>query len=236
MVAADPGTVLVYSDVGCPWAYLAVHRLRATRSRLGLDDVIVLDHRAFPLELVNREPTPWALLGSEIPVIAGLDPDAGIHVWDGHPATWPVTTLPAMEAVQAAKQQDLRASERLDVALRRAFFAEGRCISLRHVILEAAAEADVDVAALEEALDTGTARRRVIDNWRVAQDEDVTGSPQLFLPDGSEVHNPGIEIDWTAEQGSGFPVVTADQPGVYEGLLRRAAELSGATGGRSKTP
>jgi hypothetical protein len=36
-----PGTVVMYSDIGCPWASLALHRLRKRRAELGLDDVVV---------------------------------------------------------------------------------------------------------------------------------------------------------------------------------------------------
>jgi hypothetical protein len=64
----------------------------------------------------------------------------------------------------------------------------------------------------------------------------VTGSPQLFLPDGTDVHNPGIEMEWTGEQGTGFPVIAKDEPEIYAGLLRRAAELAGAADGRSNAP
>ena len=67
-----------------------------------------------------------------------------------------MTLLPPMEAVLAAKEQSLAASEELDRGLRRAFFAESRCISLRHVILEVASDCDsLDVATLADALDSG---------------------------------------------------------------------------------
>ena len=59
--------------------------------------------------------------------------------------------LPAMEAVQAAKEQGLAASEALDRGLRRAFWGESRCVSLRHVILEVASETDgLDLAQLAD--------------------------------------------------------------------------------------
>ena len=37
MADVAPRTVLVFSDIACPWAGVAVHRLHASRSRLGLD-------------------------------------------------------------------------------------------------------------------------------------------------------------------------------------------------------
>jgi predicted DsbA family dithiol-disulfide isomerase len=221
-LSAAPGTVLLYSDIGCPWAHLAVHRLQAARARLGLDGALELDHRAFPLELANQRPTPWRALAAEIPVVGGLEASAGWQVWQGDAATWPVTTLPALEAVQAAKAQGLTASERLDRGLRLAVFGQSRCISMRHVILEVAEEAGLDVAALREALDDGRARREVFEQTRVAEGSAVKGSPHFFLPDGTDAHNPGIEFEWVGEEGRGFPVVTKDDPSAYEELLRRA--------------
>ena len=238
MIEAEPGTIVVYSDVGCPWAHLAVHRLLATRSRPGLDDDVVLDHRAFPLELVNRRPTPRRILAAEVPVVGGLDPEAGWQVWQGDPATWPVTTLPALEAVQAAKEQGRRASERLDRALRVAFFGESRCISMTHVVLDVAGEVGLDVDALATAVEHGRGRPAVFDHWRHAQDTDVKGSPHVFLPDGTDAHNPGIEMTWSGEHGVGFPMVIEDNPSVYDDLLLRAAgvEVGEAPGSVPREP
>jgi predicted DsbA family dithiol-disulfide isomerase len=223
MVDVAPGTIVVFSDVGCPWAHLAVHRLLVARHRLGLDDEVVLDHRAFPLEVFNRRPTPRLVLSAEVPVVGGLDPDAGWQVWQGDLATWPVTTLLALEAVQAAKEQGLAASERLDRALRVAFFGQSRCISMRHVVLEVADACGVDAEALREALDEGRARRTVFEQCQGAEDGDVKGSPHVFLPDGSDAHNPGIEMEWVGEHGAGFPVIGKDDPRVYDDLVTRAA-------------
>lgn len=222
-LSATPGTVLLYSDIGCPWSHLVVYRLLTARARLGLDDALVIDHRAFPLEVVNARPTPRRTLVAEIPVVGGLDPAAGWQMWQGDLATWPVTTLPALEAVQAAKAQGLGASERLDRGLRMAFFGQSRCISMRHVILEVADEAELDVDALRQALDEGRARRDVFEQARVADEGPVKGSPHVFLPDGTDAHNPGISFEWAGEEGVGFPMVTKDNPSVYDDLLRQAA-------------
>lgn len=53
--------------------------------------------------------------------------------------------------------------------------------------------------------------------------DDVQGSPHFFLADGSDVHNPGIELHWEGEPGSGFPVVDTDDPSAIDELVRRAA-------------
>jgi hypothetical protein len=42
----------------------------------------------------------------------------------------------------------------------------------------------------------------------------------------SDVHNPGIAMHQVGEPGAGFLVVDADDPGVYEELVRRAAGVN----------
>ncbi|MEY2449616.1 MAG: hypothetical protein QOH79_3092 [Acidimicrobiaceae bacterium] len=217
------GTIVVWSDIACPWATLAVHRLHTERTRLGLEGRVTLDHRCFPLELVNGRCTPRKVLTAEVPVTGALAPEFGWKVWQAPESEWPVTTLPALEAVQAAKEQSLDASEALDLALRRAFFAESRCISMRHVVLDVASSIPaVDSDALAKALDNGTERKTVVRQWHDAVDGPVQGSPHLFLPDGSDAPNPGITMHWEGKHGAGFPVVDADDPSVFEQLLRRS--------------
>lgn len=224
MIEVDPGTIVVYSDIGCPWAHAAVFRLHQARREQGLEDVVRFDMRPFPLELHNEQPTPKLVLDAEIPVVGAIAPDAGWTMWQGPAYDYPVTMLPALEAVEAAKEQGLRASEQLDRALRVAFFSESRNVSMRHVIVEVAAScSDVETAKLLEALDDGRARSAMMSLARRSQGDEVAGSPHVFLPNGIDVHNPGVEMHWEGEHGKGFPVVDRDDPGVYEELVNRAA-------------
>jgi predicted DsbA family dithiol-disulfide isomerase len=225
MVDVAAGTLLIYSDIACPWATLALAGLWEARERLGLADRVRFDHRAFPLELFNSRPHPRAGLDAEIPVIGALAPDFTWSVWRRRPEEYPVTTLLPLEAVQAAKEQSVAASEQLDLALRRAFFSDSRCISLRSEIEQAAkACADLDLTALMDALDEGRARRAVIDQWRAADTDDrIKGSPHVFLPDGSDSHNPGVAMHMQGEHGRGFPVIDSFDGSVYGDLIKRAA-------------
>ncbi|MEA2452436.1 MAG: hypothetical protein QOG04_1146 [Actinomycetota bacterium] len=224
-IKVGAGTIAVYSDITCPWAHVSVHRLHETRERLGLTDVITFDPRAFPLELMNDAPTPKKILDAEIPVAGALEPDAGWQMWQGEESEYPVTTLPALEAVIAAKEQGPRPAELLDRALRRAFFGSSRTISMRHEILAIAKEIDeIDPDALEGALEDGRARSALTKDYLVSETDSVQGSPHLFLADGTNVHNPGIELHWAGEHGQGFPVVDSDDPAIYERLLEQAAK------------
>lgn len=221
---APPGTILVWSDIGCPWAHAFVHRLHETRKRLGLDDRVKLEHLSYPLELFNERPTPKHIVEAEVPVVGALEPEAGWRVWTERDGHWPVTMLPALEAVRAARLQSNAAADRLDSALRVAFFGNGLCISMRHVILEVARECgDVDVDRLADTLDEGRARKRVIEEWRRASAGDVKGSPHVFLSDGTDSHNPGVRMHWEGEHGVGFPVIDNYDPEAVDELLQRAA-------------
>lgn len=215
-----PNTLAIWSDLGCPWSHAVVWRLHDARSRLGLEGRVVFDHHAFPLELFNSEPTPRPRIEAEWPVASKLAPRAGWQPWSGPDHAWPVTMLPPMEAVQAAKLQSPAAAEELDRGLRRALWGESRCISLRHVILEVASECDaVDVAGLADALDDGRARRALFDDWRVARGDEVRGSAHLFAPDGTNGQNPGIVTGWNGDVAT----IEADDPTAIDDLVLLAS-------------
>ena len=224
MFDVSPGTLVVYGDIACPWSHLCVHGLRRARHRLGLDGQVDLDLHSFPLELFNGRGTPKRTLDAEIPVVGALDPSAGWQVWQRPDFEYPVTTLPALEAVQAAKAVSLRASEDLGRALRYAFFAESRTVSLMSVILDVASTCNsVDLDVLGDALDHGRARAMVIEQRDTATRIGVKGSPHVYLPDGTDVANPGIDKHWEGEEGKGFPVIDCYDPSIYDDLIRRSA-------------
>ena len=226
MPDVKPGTIAVYADIGCPWAHLCLHRLHQAIEGAGLSGRLEIDNRPFGLEVVNERPTPKLTLDAEVAVVGALDPAAGWQMWQGKAYEYPVTMLPAMEAVEAAKDQGLGPAAALDRALRVAFFAESKTVSMRHVILEVAGSVPgLDAAALTERLDAGAARATLMREIERSRDDDrVKGSPHVFLADGGEMHNPGIETEWEGEHGKGFPVVHSDDPSVYADIVRRSAE------------
>lgn len=76
-VHVKPGTVVLFSDVVCGWATVALHRFYQARERAGLSDALHVDHQLYLLEDVNRFPIPKRFLDSEIPVVGALAPDFG---------------------------------------------------------------------------------------------------------------------------------------------------------------
>src|SRR6478609_277642 len=172
------GILTVWSDIGCPWASLAIATLHSAAEHAGTG--VLVDHRAFPLELFNRRATPKPIIDAEIIAIAGLCPELEWRQWIA-PEAYPVTMVPAMAAVQAAKSDDvggLVASTELDARLRDAFYRDGRCISIHAEILDIAASCPaVDADALDAALRTGAGIADVFAQWRVADGPAVQGSP-----------------------------------------------------------
>ena len=102
---------------------------------------------------------------------------------------------------------------------------QSKTVSMRHVILDVARSVPgLDATALAERLDEGAARAALMEEIRRAlDDDDVKGSPHVFLAGGGQMHNPGIEMEWEGEHGKGFPVVGSDDPSVYADIVRRSA-------------
>jgi predicted DsbA family dithiol-disulfide isomerase len=163
-------------------------------------------------------------------------------VWTAPDDLYPHTVLLAAEAVHAAKAQSVGAGDALDAALRRAFWLQSRSIAHRQVILDVATEAAAELAAtagepavrldvdeLADALDTGRHRRDVMADFMIARTDGIPGSPTLRLPDGTVTTNPGMKVHWEGPWAAGYPIVDADDPRVYEDLLRRAASAAPAT-------
>ncbi len=221
MVEVASGTIVVFADPGCAWAHAAMYGLHEARQRLGLE-AVSFDIRAFPLELHNSRPTPKWILDAEVPVVGGAAPKAGWAVWHNALYRYPVTMLPAMEAVHAVKDQDLGVSDRFDRALRIAFFRESRCISMHEEIVSIGSSIQgLDPDRLDRDLQEGTYRRKVFDDFESSKSDEVKGSPHVFLPDGTDFHNPGIDMSWD-DPKNGFPVIHSYDVSVYDDILVRA--------------
>jgi predicted DsbA family dithiol-disulfide isomerase len=189
----NPVVVDVWSDIHCPWALIAVHRLRAARDRHRLD--VVFAPRAWPLEWVNRRGTPRGIVTTETAALASHEP----ALFNSYTAeSWPSTFVPAFELVAATRRlHGLRAAEDVDYALRLAFFRDSVDVSISAGLREAltiAYELNADLRP-EEILDawlhTNT-RTDVAADFSISKTLPIQGSPQVFWPDGTTTHNPGM--------------------------------------------
>jgi predicted DsbA family dithiol-disulfide isomerase len=215
------GVITVWSDIGCPWATLALHTLRKAMAASQTEALV--DHRAFPLEVLNRRPTPKHIVDAEIIAIGGLIGDLDVRPWSAPDWTYVVSTLPALEAVQAAKSAavgGLQASDQLDEALRFAFFRDHQCVSVLSVILDVASGCPaVNLEALEEALSSGVARRSVMEQGQTARNPVIVCSPHVFSASGYGVSNPGAVYTWSGGPERGLPRLTSYDPSWTEELL-----------------
>lgn len=186
-----PIPIAMYADLACPYAYVSAYRLRKLRDEYR--GTIIIEHKSLALEYVNREPTPKTLLNSELPLLVQEEPDIPYRPWKRPEAEWPVTMWPAFEAVKCAERQSLALADDLDWAIRVAFFAESRCISLRHVLLELAQQVGLDMERFADDFDRGVTKYQVLqeaqEGWELLR---VAGSPTFVLPSGKQISNVGL--------------------------------------------
>ena len=186
-----PIPLAMYADLACPYAYVTAYRLRKLREEYR--GTIVIEHKSLALEYVNKEPTPKAVLELELPVLIREEPDIPYQPWQRPESEWPVTMWPAFEAVKCAERQSLELADDLDWAIREAFFAENRCISLRHVLLELAQQVGLDMERFAGDFDRGVTKYQVLqeaqDGWERLR---VAGSPTFVLPSGKQISNLGL--------------------------------------------
>ena len=204
---------------------MAVYRLRQLRSEL--EGRVRILAKALSLELKNERPTPKNVVDLEIPLMAQQEVDLPIGPWRSPEWQYPATILPAFEALVCAAEQGNPAASEFGWRVRRAFFGESRCISMRHVLLEIAAESGLDVECFARAWDTGNARATVIaeshHGWEVLK---VAGSPTFVLPSGEQAHNPGASrVTW----GPNYTVRKLEPPQqpwreAYAAMISRAVD------------
>jgi predicted DsbA family dithiol-disulfide isomerase len=206
--------VTIWSDIHCPWAFVATHRLRKARDEHRPD--VVIDQRPWPLEWVNGEGTPRGIVTQETAVLANHEPEI-FSAFRG--ASWPSSFLPAFELVAAARQvHGPRAAEDVDYALRLAFFRDSVDVSVRAGLEQALAlvgsvggdvGADVDVDKVLATWDDGAVRAEVRRDFERSKALPIEGSPQVFWPDGSATHNPGMaDHEWVR----GIPRIRSTDP------------------------
>lgn len=187
----DPIPLAMYADLACPYAYVTAYRLRKLRDEYR--GTIVIAHKSLALEYVNREPTPKSVLELELPVLVQEEPDILYQPWRRPESEWPVTMWPAFEAVKCAERQSLALADDLDWAIRVAFFAESRCISLRHVLLELAQQMGLDTERWAFDFDRGVTKYQVLQEAQEGWERlHVEGSPTFVLPSGKQISNVGL--------------------------------------------
>lgn len=173
----------VFADVTCPFTHVGLRRIIHEREQLGRATPR-LRVRAWPLELVNRQPfDPGAMADKCAALREQVAPELFSNV---NPTTWPSTSLPALSLIHAAYRTSTEMGERAGLEVREALFERGRDISdeaelatiARH--LGIAGTNDDDVTSIEA-------------DWAEGQERGVIGSPHFFFGD-DHVFCPTLDI------------------------------------------
>lgn len=173
----------MFADVGCPFAHAGLRAFVRLRDERGLTEPS-LHVRAWPLEIVNGEPTTGSFLAPEIAALQrGPAPDlfAGFD-----PGAFPATTRPALASAAAAYRVGPDVGEAFSLAVREVLWEHGRDIADPAVLGDLRANLGVpeptpaDVTSIEADLAEG--RRR-----------GVTGSPHFFTSAG-DFFCPSLDI------------------------------------------
>jgi predicted DsbA family dithiol-disulfide isomerase len=194
---SQPIQIAMYADLTCPFAYLVHHRWRQVREEYR--DRVVIVHKSLALEYVNKQPTPKPTLDIEEPLLFAPDGDVPYQPWHAPASEWPVTIWPAFEAVKCAERQGLNHADDLAWAIRTAFFADSRCISMRYVLIDLARAAGLDQDRLTTDFDSGQTKPLVIEEARNGWEKlKVPGSPTFVLPSGEQIVDfalPDLDLD-----------------------------------------
>lgn len=215
-----------FADLHCPHAYLTRYRLKQLED--DYRDRVRFRSMCLSIELYTQRPTPKRILDNETPLIATLEQGLPYVPWpEGKTSAWPVTILPAFEAVKAAEAIDPATAWELDWRIREAFFAEHACISTRWVLADLAEDVGLERERFLDAWDSGRHRSTVIEESKEGwHEEGFTHSPSVRLPDGTGHVNPGGH--WTEMDPERNQRVTRFDPGREDALEHLAGLLEDA--------
>jgi predicted DsbA family dithiol-disulfide isomerase len=223
-------TIELYSSIECPFAYLAVHRLRQVWPEFA--GRITIIWRALSLEYINRQVTPKPGNDFERSFLRQVDPSLPAQPWARPEWTWPGTFWPAAEALACAQAQSTKAAFELSWRLRYAFFWESRTISLRQEIFALARTLPAEILDFERFdadWDGGRYKSRVLSESQHGWHElKVDGSPTFVLPDGSQISSPATgEIDIDEEKGilRSYKPFDGDPLGAIREMLKQTGSM-----------
>jgi predicted DsbA family dithiol-disulfide isomerase len=150
---------------------------------------VKLRERAFPLEVFGNEPPNREQLEVEKWLAALQEPLAEFHPYEAD--DYPTTTLPTFDAAWCAFQQGYQLGHDYDLRIRKAFFAQGRNIAKREVLIEIATEAGLDLRYFTQLMDSGSARGFVLEEGQLGHNRyRVHDTPTLMLADGTKLRHP----------------------------------------------
>jgi predicted DsbA family dithiol-disulfide isomerase len=186
-----------FSDILCVWAFFAELRLDAVRRTFG--DQVTFDFRFCPVfgDVPGKIAASWQDKGGadgyadHVRHVAEAFPELRLHdaVWRG---VRPLSSLSPhlfLKAVHLAEQEEQcapKSFERALVAMRRAFFLEGRDVGQRDVQQAVGESVGAPAAVVQSFLETGRAHAALSADYREADALGVKGSPTMILNQGRQ--------------------------------------------------
>lgn len=186
-------TVDYYSDLLCVWAWIAQPRLEQLQEQWGNE--VTVHHRFVDIfgDCHRKIPRQWGeadgfeKFSDHVAHSAQPFDHCDIHrdIWTQVRPRSSAQAHLYLKATEAA----LGAETAQDMALhlRKAFFTKARDISRLDVLHELAADINLDIAAIEEALADGRASAGLSTDLRSAADSGVRGSPTWVLNNGRQI-------------------------------------------------
>jgi len=176
-----------WAEYFCPWCYIAAVRLRKIMPEF--DGRVRLRERAFPLEVYGSGAPIRQDIISEIWLAALQEPTAEFEAFPDR--GWPSSTMPAFEAAWIARQQGDALGHEIDFQIRKAFFADGRNIGKRDVIVEIAQECNLDMGHFLRLFETQEVEFAVLEEGKLGKEQyRVRGVPTIMAGDGTKFRHP----------------------------------------------
>lgn len=183
-LSPELASLVLYEDPLWPWCYVAEQRIRAALEELqGSFGPLRLE--PFPLRCEPRALAPTerralaraARSAAREPEAAHLKPD----LWLSRDP--PLTTVPVLTALAAARLQGSAREGALRDAIREAGLVRGINVTRRDVLYELAGTAGLDVTRFAGAFAAPATERRVLDAFEDAVDKGIEGAPALVIGD-----------------------------------------------------
>jgi predicted DsbA family dithiol-disulfide isomerase len=179
----EPISLVLYEDPLSPWCLVAERRIVAAMEDLA--GAFALRHEPFPTrpearamsKTERRELARIARKAAKEPEAAGTTPDLWLS------SDPPLTSLPALAALAAARLQGTTREAALRGAIREAALVRGLNIARTDVLLELAERAGLDLSRFSGALFAPATEARVREALDDAQDKGVRDVPALVIAD-----------------------------------------------------
>ena len=176
-----PLQVVVYQDVLCGWCYLLERRLAPLKEEF--KNQVVWRIRPYPLRPVERALSAKDLdewqheleRARKEPEGTALTPD----LWSG--PDLPLSSLPPLIALEAARLQGPNLRERLAAAMQRAALESGINVTRSDIIFELAAREGLEMNRFAAVFQSPETKRLILQEHELAEERGVKGVPTLVV-------------------------------------------------------